>query len=342
MTAQLLSRSTGPSVERRPRLGFLGVGWIGLNRLEAVVQSGRAEVAAVADLSTQALRAAEASAPRARCVATLQELLEQNVDGIVIATPNAWHVPQALAALDAGCAVFIQKPMARTAAETAQILQKARACNRPLAVDLCYRHVRGVAELRRRLHAGSIGDVFAAELTFHNAYGPDKAWFLEPDQSGGGCVLDLGTHLIDLLLWVLDFKWPSHVESRLYSKGRRLHPHEETVEDAGFIQLDFASGLSARIGCSWWLSAGRDAIIAADFYGAEGALSLRNVDGSFYDFRVEHWRGRQRETLADPPDAWGGRALLAWCDALAQGRGYAAEADHLLAVAAILDRVYGR
>jgi predicted dehydrogenase len=47
--------------------------------------------------------------------------------------------------------------------------------------------------------------VFAVDLVFHNAYGPDKPWFYDPELSGGGCVMDLGVHLVDLALWSLDF-----------------------------------------------------------------------------------------------------------------------------------------
>ncbi len=88
-------RSAGPVPDaptaRRPRLGFLGVGWIGRHRMEAILATGAAEAVAIADPSP--LNAAEASrlAPQAALVATLDELLERGVDGVVIATPSAMH-----------------------------------------------------------------------------------------------------------------------------------------------------------------------------------------------------------------------------------------------------------
>lgn len=97
-------------------------------------------------------------------------------------------------ALAAGLAVFCQKPLGRTAAQTRRVMAAARTMNRLLGVDLSYRFVRGM----QTIQAGEIGEVYAVQLVFHNADGPDKAWFYDPVQSGGGCVIDLGLHLVDL------------------------------------------------------------------------------------------------------------------------------------------------
>src|SRR3954471_7558199 len=72
-----------------------------------------------------------------------------------------------------------------------------------LGIDFSYRFVEGARRIRELVAAGELGRVYAARLVFHNAYGPDKEWFYDRARSGGGCVIDLGTHLIDLLLWIL-------------------------------------------------------------------------------------------------------------------------------------------
>src|SRR5437764_969188 len=169
---------------------------------------------------------------------------------------------------------------------------------------------------------GAIGRVYAAELVFHNAYGPDKPWFYDPLRSGGGCLIDLGIHLVDLALWTLDFPRVSEVSSRLYSRGARFRPGNEGVEDYASATLDLAGGASVRIDCSWKLHAGRDAVISATFYGNRGGACFSNVDGSFYDFSAELLRGTRRELIAAPPDAWGGRAILNWVERLAAGGAY--------------------
>jgi hypothetical protein len=88
------------------------------------------------------------------------------------------------------------------------------------------------------------------------------------------------------------------------------------------------------------LPAGRDCLIEASFYGTRGGASFSNVNGSFYDFHAELFRGTSREVLVDPPDAWGGRAAVEWAARLATGERFDPHAEELAAVAATIDRIY--
>jgi predicted dehydrogenase len=328
----------GPGI---PRLGFLGVGWIGRNRMERVARSGVAEIVAVADTAPDILAAAVESVPGAGSYRSLEAMLELPLDGIVIATPSALHAEHSIAALERGMAVFCQKPLGRTAGETRQVVEVARSADRLLGVDLSYRYAHAFQRVREVVRSGSIGDVFAVDLVFHNAYGPDKDWFYDSRLAGGGCVMDLGVHLVDMALWTLDFPAVEKVASRLLSAGRPLSDPAQ-VEDYATARLDMAGGASARLACSWKLSAGQDAVIAASFYGTQGGAEVRNVDGSFYDFVAERFDGTRRSPLATPPDDWGGRAAVVWAGRLAEDPGFDPSNDQLVTVASILDRIYGR
>jgi predicted dehydrogenase len=322
---------------RKPRLGFLGVGWIGRNRLEAIVRSGHAEVAAIADAVPDVARQALESAPGARIVAGLAALLEEDLDGIVIATPSALHAEQSIAALRRGLAVFCQKPLGRTAEEVRAVVEAAREADRLLGVDLSYRFTRAVEAIRTRFH--ELGQVYAAHLVFHNAYGPDKPWFYDVQLAGGGCLMDLGIHLVDLAMWLLGAPPVARVTSALSKGGRRLRGRE-TVEDYAAAQIDLATGCSIQLACSWRLPAGCDCRIEASFYGTDRGASFTNVGGSFYDFKAELFRGTSREVLVEPPDAWSGRAGVDWVARLSAGEGFDPQAEQLVAVAATLDRIY--
>jgi predicted dehydrogenase len=188
---------------------------------------------------------------------------------------------------------------------------------------------------------GALGRVYAVDLVFHNAYGPDKAWFYDPRLSGGGCVIDLGIHLVDLALWTLGFPAVTGATSRLYAKGMPLGEVHGQVEDYALARLDLENGAAMQLTCSWNLPAGQDAVIGATFYGTDGAAALTNVDGSFYDFRAERYRGTSRELLVGPPDAWGGRAAVDWAERLAGGARYDPAVERLVDVAGALDRIYG-
>lgn len=334
------ARAASPASPRPPRLAFLGVGWIGRHRMEAVARSGLAHVAAVADPAPEMVAAAREAVPGAEVADGLDGLLETGVDGIVVATPSALHARQSIRALEAGCAVFCQKPLGRTAAEVRAVVDAARAADRLLAVDLSYRFTAGMRAIRDRVAEGELGRVYAADLVFHNAYGPDREWFYDPAQSGGGCVMDLGVHLVDLALWTLDFPAVASVRSRLLAGGEPAGAAR--CEDYATATLELEGGVEVRLACSWRVSAGRDAVIEAAFYGTHGGAALRNVDGSFYDFTAELYRGTARERLASPPDDWGGRAAVEWARRLAEGERFDPACGRLVDVAAVLDRVYGR
>ncbi len=329
------------SARRPPRLGFLGVGWIGRHRLEAIAADGCGEIAAIADASPEMRDAAARHAPEARLVDGLEDLLALDLDGVVIATPSALHAEQSIACLDAGLAVFCQKPLGRSGAETARVVRAARAADRLLAVDLSYREVAAFAAVRELVRDGELGDVYAAELEFHNAYGPDKPWFYDRALSGGGCVMDLGVHLVDAVLHALDFPRVRGVTSRLFASGRPLARGDAAIEDFACAELDLDGGAIARLSCSWRLHAGRDAAIAMRLYGTRGGAAVTNVAGSFYDFRAERFEGTRAKVLVEPPDAWGGRAACAFTRRLRDAPTFDAQAERLCELASVVDRIYG-
>ncbi len=330
MTSALLEQPA------RPRIGFAGLGWIGRHRMNAVAESGHGDIAAVCDPVADL---ANETAPASR---SYDELLASDVDAIVIATPSALHAEQAIAALERGKAVFCQKPLGRDAVETRRVVDAARANDLLLGVDLSYRFTTAMRAVRDLVTGGAIGDVYAADLVFHNAYGPDKPWFYDPKLSGGGCVIDLGIHLVDIALWTLQFPNVERVTSQLFAKGCADFDPAKTVEDYATAEIGLAGGRSVRLACSWNLSAGCDAAIGATFYGTRGAAAFRNVNGSFYDFVAEHHEKTKSTRLVDPPDDWGGRAIVSWVAQLAESRAFDPAIEHVVDVARVLDAIYGR
>ena len=320
-------------------LGFLGTGWIGRNRMEALLATGEAKAVAICDPDAEMAARAQELAPDADLAGSFDELLACEPDGIVIATPSALHAEQCIRAFDNGAAVFCQKPLGRNASEVEAVVAAARRADKILGVDLSYRHTAAMQAIRERIRAGELGEVFAADLTFHNAYGPQSAWFWDPELSGGGCLIDLGVHLVDLALWMFDFPVVLDVRSTLLRDGRPVGAAE--VEDYATGELRLGNGVHLRIACSWNLSAGHDAVIDASFYGPLGGAGMRNENGSFLDFSADLFNGRERRRIESPPDDWAGRAAAEWLRDLAAGRGFAASTAGLTETSRALDRLYG-
>jgi predicted dehydrogenase len=324
----------------RPRIGFVGMGWAGRKRLEAIARSDAAEIVAVADASPDAALEAARTAPGVRVARSFEELLYDDLDGIVIATTNALSAANAQAALAHGLAVFCQQPLGRDQREVEAVVETARRADRLLAADLPYRLTSAGSTLYQVVRSGELGDIFAVNLVFHSAHGPDKPWFYDRALAGGGCLMDLGTHLLDLALWCLEFPRIDLIRARLCAGGRPLAAAPDGVEDYASAQLTAASGAVLQLACSWHLSVGCDAIIEAAFYGTRGGVVLHNVNGSLYDFACERAAGTQRETLVAPPDAWPGRAAVAWAERLARGERFDPETARLVQMASLIDRIY--
>lgn len=321
-----------------PRLGFLGCGWIGRHRMAAIVEAGAGEAAALVEPDPAALAAAREAAPGARVLPTLDAMLAEPLDGVVIATPSAFHADQTIAALQAGKAVFCQKPLGRDATEARAAVEAAREADRLLAVDLSYRETAAVAAIRSLIENSELGRIHFVDLVFHNAYGPDKPWFYDPAQSGGGCLMDLGVHLADLALWLLGYPEVTEVRANLRTGGEPWL--RGSCEDFASAELVLAGSTVVRLACSWRLHAGCDAVIEATFHGTRGGAALRNVAGSFYDLEALHWSGTSSRRIAAPPDAWGGRAAVAWARRLARDPQFDPEAARLVELAGVLDRIY--
>src|SRR5687768_10005970 len=105
------TRAASRPYPAKPRIGFLGTGWIGRHRLEAIARSDAGEIMAIADPVRELAARGTSVAPEAVLLSSLEELLELPLDGVVIATPSALHAEQAIAALGRGMAVFCQKPL---------------------------------------------------------------------------------------------------------------------------------------------------------------------------------------------------------------------------------------
>ena len=321
-----------------PRLGFVGLGWIGGLRLDAVEASGAAHVAALCDADAGRLETAGQRHPGASRHTEVGELLrDSRLDGVVIATPNALHAPQALAALGEGVPVFVQKPLGSSRAEVDVVLERARRADRLVGVDYCYRHLDGAQKLREWTRSGELGEVHLVEAVFHNAYGPDKAWCFDPSVSGGGAFLDLGVHLLDLVFWFFGPAAPRHLDG--WTRDLAGHPG---IDQFAGLEMRLDPDLRVRLTSSWHAHSGRDCDFRVTLHGTHAAAELRNVAGSFYDFELALRNGRSERVLERDSREWMPRALLSWIEQLAEDPGYDPAAEISLATAEVIDRVYGR
>ncbi len=276
------------------------------------------------------------AAPGTVWTSDLDELLERDLDGVVIDVPTALHADQAMAALGEGLAVFCQQPLGRNAEETRRVLGAAREADRLLAVDFAYRDMEALRAAQAIATSGEIGLIHSLDLSFHNAPGPDKDWCTKPELAGGGCLLDLGTHLVDLALCLTGASEFEVETARLLS----LQGYE--VEDHATAELTLGEDMRARLTCSWFQSLGRESSFECTAWGSDGAVSVRNIGGSPCCLQAELWHGTSSQILVEPPAEGDGRAIATWAQRLATDPGYNPTTDALELVAESIDAIYAR
>jgi predicted dehydrogenase len=329
-----------PNAEQKRKLGFVGLGWIGLERFKRVAEGFPDCIHAFFEPDEKSAAEALAIAPNALRLNTFEDLIDEPIAGVVIATPNSFHSQQAVRSLDRGIAVFCQKPLCLTAEEAGRVVRAAREADRLLSVDHSYRWLSSVQALNEILRSGSLGTVFGADLVFHNAYGPQKKWFFDHAVAGGGCLLDLGVHLLDLLFWVLGPLNLVQISASLFNNGKHIRFGE--IEDYAAVNLQFANTLDVSLRCSWNANIGQDAQIEVLFHGTEASAAVRNTNGSFFDFRAEKYTGTSTEVIAatDSGWNWGARAIEDWIERLDQGWRYDPDNEQFIQTAEIIDKIY--
>ena len=307
------------------RLGVAGLGWLGESLIKDVPRVGGFQVLAVQDVVPDRARAVADRYGARLALPRFDDLLAvEDVQAVLICTPNGFHAEQAQAALRAGKDVLVQKPLALSCADAVRTLEVAAQSERLLFVDYTYRFLDTMSALRAALPA--LAPIRSMRAVFHNIYGPgaEKAWFFDARLAGGGALMDLGVHLLDLGLWLLA---PGHItlEAAELGDGR---PVEQTARLA--LRLDevpFAVEVS-------WNAPLPASEIGFEVVAEDGVVRWENVAGSFFHFRT--WRDGQ--VVADRETTLREDTLRAFAASLATRRAPGVDAR----VYALLDSAYGR
>jgi predicted dehydrogenase len=308
-------------------LGFAGAGWLGEALIRDLESFPQLRLVGVQDARPElAARVAQHYGADWHGTSFDDLLAQPDIDVVAISTPNGLHASQAQASLCAGKHVLVQKPLGLTQDEAAGTLALAQKAGRLLFVDYSYRFLDTMDALRRRL--AEAGRVERIRADFHNIYGPgpEKAWFFDPRLSGGGALVDLGVHLLDLALWLVT---PRRVELRHSSLVREPGQSVEHAADVG-VQLD---EVPLELSVSWNAML-PETVIAMELQTARGCLRWENVDGSFFHFRT---RDAER-VLCDRETTLRQDTLRALCAALDSGTAPAIDTR----VYAVLDQAYAR
>lgn len=236
-------------------LGVIGLGFIGKVHLRNCLKLKSAKVVAAADVSKSALGYAHSFGVK-QLLTDYHELLKlKDVNAVIISLPTYLHADCAINAVEEGKHVFLEKPLARNLKEGQEIVSAARKSGVKLVVGYPLRFVSEFVNLKRFMESGALGDIQLAHAIdigagpfFHRAESdtprPIPEWWLNKKLSGGGALMDLGSHMINLLRWY--FGEISGIKTRL---GHRFN---FDLEDYAICIIDFKCGTSAIVDVGWF------------------------------------------------------------------------------------------
>jgi predicted dehydrogenase len=207
------------------------------------------------------------------------DMYAADVDAVVITVPNAFHEEAAVAALDAGLDVLLEKPIAHDLASAKRIAAAARDAEGFCVSGFVMRFYPEVEELLARATAGEFGDVAHVEARYIRRNNvPDSGWFIDPDLAGGGALVDVGVHVLDVALAALGFPDVEGVYGRTRNECTKID-----VEDSATALARTADGATVSLEVAWAANTdpGRAIVVRGNEGGAR--LDLGNETLSVYD-----------------------------------------------------------
>lgn len=249
-------------------VGVVGCGGIANNKhLPAMKRTGHYNIVAFCDLIEERAEKArkEFGTEDARVYTDYEELIKEDLDAVYVLTPNSSHAPISIAAMKAGKNVLCEKPMAKTYAEAQEMVKTAKETGKILTIGYQNRYRSDSQYLKKACVNGDLGEVYYAKAhAIRRRAVPTWGVFLDAEKQGGGPLIDIGTHALDLTLWMMDNYEPEMVTGSVYRKladqkntGNAWgdwDPEVFTVEDSAFGFIRMKNGATIVLESSWALN----------------------------------------------------------------------------------------
>lgn len=250
------------------KLGIIGCGGIANGKhLPSIKKEGSAEVVAFCDIIEQRAidTAKKYGTEDAKIFTDYRELIKLDLDAVYVCTPNRSHCEITVAALHSGKHVMCEKPMAINYTQAMEMVDAAKKTNKLLTIGYQNRYRSDSAYLKQECVNGELGDVYYAKAkAIRRRAVPTWGVFLNEYEQGGGPLIDIGTHALDLTLWMMNNYKPKSVVGTIYHKlnGETQpanawgpwNPDKFTVEDSAFGFIIMEDGATITLEASWALN----------------------------------------------------------------------------------------
>lgn len=275
---------------KKLKIAVVGTGSISHSHIQAYLKNKNAELYAFCDINEKVLTAAGEKYGVTRLFTDEAEMLRTlpEIDAVSVCTWNSAHAPCTIMALEAGKDVLCEKPMALNAQEAQAMLDTAKRCGRKLMVGFVRRFGNDTAVMQDFIKDGALGEIYYAKATYLRRNGNPGGWFGDKSRSGGGPLIDLGVHVIDLTRYLMGNPKPVSVygatfkklgnrkglkDGAAYSSVSKSQNDLCNVEDFAAALVRYDSGAVLSVETSFCLNLKHD-IGKIELFGTRGGMSL--------------------------------------------------------------------
>jgi len=271
------------------KFGIIGAGMISQTGFQGLTASGSAEVVAIADHHAGRAQAYAEKNKIGRVHTDPQDILrDPSIDGVYIALPNALHAPMAEAALRAGKHVILDKPFALNLGEAKRVQTAVNETGKHFMLGMNQRFAEGPQKIKALMDQNYFGEVYAVNAYWRRRSGIPKqgTWFGHRARSGGGCLLDIGVHMLDLSLHTLGNFEVEAVSGAVFSKiGPQGYGHGAwgwsddeklafDVDDLSMALIRLRGGAVVQLGISWACHQKENDRYNVELHGTQGGATL--------------------------------------------------------------------
>jgi len=335
------------------RVGIVGCGFISPVHINGYEKCNEAEIVALCDIVEERAQKAreDFGLKNVRIYSDYKKMLsEEKLDICSVCTENNKHAEISIAALEAGCHVLCEKPMAITGKEADAMVAASKKNGRKLSVGYQLRFGNEARLLHKEIQKGSLGHVYYAEAGALRRRGvPTWGVFLNMEKQGGGPLIDIGTHVVDRTLWLMNEYSPivSAVGRTFdhliplggFNNGGHWDIDSFEVEDSAFGTVTFESGAMLTVKTSWAANVKEMDTNLSLLLGVNGGAELRNEDLVLNGESCGHLWQTQPAAFGNS-DSLYDREIAAWVDAVVNDKEPIVKCEQGAQVVKVLEAIY--
>jgi len=278
------------------RYGCIGAGGIALNKhLKGYSKLDNVTICSISDINVEALKKVKEIYPQIRTYTNHLEMIEkENLDILSVCTPNKFHKEYTIDALKAGINVHCEKPIAMNEQEAIEMVEASKKYNKKLMLGLNNRFTNQACFVRDFIKNGGLGNIYYVRCGWRRRRFIPKigGWFTNKELSGGGPLIDLGVHFIDLTMHFMDYPEPTSVSASTFKKfsnskcknlniPKDIGEYDYNIEDlaVGFVRLD--NGASISFEFSFAMNNEKEEYFY-ELFGDIGGVSFKNGELKIY------------------------------------------------------------